>query len=93
MPAKHIVDRYLKTVEHLDIENDCEGLDYFIPHKDEVERDWFPEEFQQDYVAFAIGGQHATKQLPEKKIIELCDRINRPIVLLGGKEDMTLAAK
>lgn len=90
LPNIHIVDRYMKTVEKLDVENDGEGLDYFIPHKDIVEKEWLPTEFQHDYVAFAIGGQHATKQLTTNKIIELCDRINRPIILLGGKEDVKI---
>ena len=87
LPKKHIVDRYLETVHSLGIENDFEGLDYFIPHKDIVEANWLPEGFQKNYVAFAIGGQHATKQLTTEKTIELCHKINRPIILLGGKED------
>jgi len=49
--------------------------------------EWLPEAFHQGFVAYAIGGQHATKKLPVKRMIELCDKINRPIVLLGGKED------
>ena len=28
-----------------------------------------------------------TKKLPLNRMIELCDKINKPIVLLGGKED------
>ena len=91
LPRTHIVERYLETTKTLGVENDFEGLNYFIPHKDLVERDWLPEQFQGNFVAFAIGGQHATKQLPVKKIIDLCHRINRPIVLLGGKEDVALA--
>lgn len=90
LPKTHIVDRYIETVIPLGIENDEKGLDYFIPHKDEVEPHWLPEPYQNDFVAFAIGGQHATKQLPINKIIELCDRINRPIILLGGKADLKL---
>ena len=87
LPRTHIVDRYLDTVRKLSIENDNQGLDYFIPHKDIVESDWLPEGFQKNYIAFAIGGQHATKQLTTDKIIELCHKINKPIILLGGKED------
>lgn len=87
MPNKHIVDRYMDTVKPLGIKMDNLGLDYFIPHKDEVEMDWLPETHQKGYVAYAIGAQHATKKLPINRMIELCDRINKPIVLLGGKED------
>lgn len=87
LPNKHIVDRYMATVTPLGVENDGEGLDYFIPEKDEVEPDWLPETHQKGYIAFAIGGQHATKQLPVRRIIEVCDKINKPVILLGGKED------
>lgn len=87
MPDDHIVDRYMDTVKSLGIENDENGLDYFIPYKDEVELDWLPSAHQNGFVAFAIGGGHATKRLPFSKIIEVCQKINRPIILLGGKEE------
>lgn len=87
MPNVHIVDRYMDTVKPLGIKNDDEGLDYFFPEKDEVENDWLPEGHRKGYSAFAIGGQHATKKLPINKMIELCSKINGPIILLGGKED------
>lgn len=87
LPNVHIVDRYMDTVKALGIKNDDEGLDYFYPEKDEVEQEWLPITHQGGYSAFAIGGQHATKKLPLNKLIELCAKINGPIVLLGGKED------
>lgn len=93
LPNTHVVNRYMETVKSLEVEYDGEGLDYFIPHKDIVENDWLPEAYRNNYVAFAIGGQHATKQLTANKIIELCDKINRPIILLGGKEDVALGEK
>lgn len=87
LPNVHIVDRYLKTVSKLGIKNDALGLDYFIPEEDEVDMSWLPETHQQKYVVVAVGGQHTTKKLPTKRLIELCDRIQQPIILLGGKED------
>jgi ADP-heptose:LPS heptosyltransferase len=87
LPSLHIVDRYLETVQSLQVKNDALGLDYFIPEKDEVPKDWLPESHQASYVAYAMGAQHETKKLPLKRMIELCDKINRPIILLGGKED------
>lgn len=87
LPNKHIVERYLETVYPLGVKNDTLGLDYFIPEKDEVEHDWLPEEFRSEYVVYAIGGQHQTKKLPLPRMIELCDKINKPIILLGGPED------
>jgi ADP-heptose:LPS heptosyltransferase len=93
LPAIHIVDRYLAAASSLGVKNDSLGLDYFIPEQDEVPLDWLPVEFQNGYVAYAIGAQHATKRLPLERMIELCDRINRPIVLLGGKDDVENAEK
>lgn len=91
LPNIHIVDRYMETVKELGVVNDDNGLDYFIPEKDFVENDWLPETHRAEYVAFAIGGQHTTKKLPVKRMIELCDRINKPVILLGGKEDAAAA--
>ena len=87
MPNVHIVDRYLDTARKLGVVNDDRGLDYFIPYKDIIEPDWLPITHQNGYVAYAIGGQHETKKLPLERMIELCQKINYPIVLLGGKED------
>lgn len=85
LPKIHIVDRYLKTTETLNIKNDEYGLDYFIPENDIVNL-----ELNENFVAYAIGGQHFTKKLPLSKIIELCKKINSKILLLGGKEDVEI---
>lgn len=87
MPNIHIVDRYMDTLKPLGIKKDSLGLDYFIPHKDEIELEWLPETHRNGYIVYAIGAQHNTKKLPVRRMIELCDKINKPIVLLGGKED------
>ena len=87
MNNSHVVDRYMDTVAHLGIENDHQGLDYFIPSKDDVKLADFPTIFSQGYDAYAIGGQHYTKKLPLPKMIALCQQITQPLVLLGGKED------
>jgi ADP-heptose:LPS heptosyltransferase len=87
LPNVHIVDRYMETVAPLGVKTDALGLDYFIPEKDEMPLDWLPESHRSEFVVYAIGGQHETKKLPFKRMVELCDKINKPIVLLGGKED------
>ena len=87
LSPQHVVDRYLETVQPLGVENDELGLDYFIPYKDEVEADWLPPTHRHDYVAFAIGGRHLTKRLPVSRMIELCRKINHPVVLLGDADD------
>ncbi len=87
MPDVHIVDRYLDTVKELGIKNDHKGLDYYIPTKDEVALNSLPTGFDKGYIGFVIGGQHATKMLPEEKITSVIKKLNKKVVLLGGPED------
>jgi len=87
MPKMHIVDRYMETVSSLGVVNDAKGLDYFIPETSKVDLSRLPEIQSNGYVGIVIGGQHATKMMPILKLIELCDSLSEPIVLLGGPED------
>lgn len=91
LPDIHVVDRYFKAVEDLGIVNDQLGLNYFIPAQDEVHISDFgiPEKF----IAFSIGAQFNTKKLPNKKISELIQKINLPVVLLGGETDFDNASE
>jgi len=88
MPHKHIVDRYLATVEKLGVVNDGLGLDYFIPETDQVKNSDIPFSHSHGYIAIAIGAAHATKRLPLKKIMDIVAQIQYPVILLGGKEDI-----
>ena len=87
MPDVHIVDRYMKTVESFAVKNDGEGLDYFIPGKDEVKQMDIPISHHLGYIGLVIGAAHNTKKLPVEKLKELCSKIDHPVILLGGKED------
>lgn len=91
LPKVHIVDRYLETCASLGVINDNHGLDYFISEEDEKVLGDLPILFKGNYIGIAIGAQHATKRLPKNKLIELCNKLNWPIVLLGGKEDVEIA--
>lgn len=85
LPQKHIVDRYMETVEgYFAIKNDGKGLDYFLPVKTNKE---ITPALPQKYLAFIIGAKHGTKKIPVAKIISICKKINCQIVLIGGKED------
>jgi len=92
LPELHIVDRYLDTVKLFDIENDNKGLDFFIPEKDEMNLSKIPEIAQfikqhKGYIALVIGAKHFTKRMPVEKLVTICQKINYPVVILGGKED------
>ena len=83
LPDVHIVDRYLDTVKFLGITNDNKGLDFFLSDADKVDLAESPK----DYIAFVIGGQHATKILPTAKIISICKKLNKAVFLIGGPND------
>ena len=87
LPKKHIVDRYMQTVNFFGVKNDEKGLDYFIPLKDVVPFTDLPLTHLHGFIAIVIGAAHNTKKLPLHKLKELCSLINFPIVLLGGKDD------
>lgn len=87
LPGIHIVDRYFEAVKHLGVRNDGEGLDHFIPAEDRVDPSALLKNFDKQYVAFVIGAKHATKALPEEKIVEICGKLDMNILLLGGHED------
>ncbi|CAN5190299.1 glycosyltransferase family 9 protein [soil metagenome] len=91
MPRKHIVDRYMDTVQKLGVNNDGLGLDYFIPVAEEISISDLPTSHMHGYIGMVIGAAHNTKKLPVSKLKELCDKIDHPIILLGGKEDMAVA--
>lgn len=87
LPGVHIVDRYMQTLAPFGITNDGEGLDYFLPTDIEDTFNIGQLIPGQNFIAFAIGAQHATKRLPADKIIAICSNIDQQVVLLGGKED------
>ena len=91
LPPLHIVDRYRAAAAHLGIRDDGGGLDYFIPAGQEVPLESLPAAHQQGYVAVAIGAQHYTKRLPPDRLIEACEQLAAPLVLLGGREDVPVA--
>ena len=93
LPKVHIVDRYLAACKKLGVENDGKGLDYFLAKEDEVDISTLPPAFQNSYVGWVIGAKQNTKQFPVAKIINALSRINLPVVLLGGKEDILNAEK
>lgn len=88
LPQQHIVDRYLETISSFGIKNDGQGLDYFISAKEEKAIEKLPEAFGKNFIAWAIGAHHATKQLPIEKMISIARKIKLPVVILGGKEDI-----
>ena len=87
LPDRHMVDRNLDTIRSFIDEVDDGGLDYFIPEKSEVHIHSLPEPFRKGYVGLSIGAQHETKKLPVESLVKLCEKLESPVVILGGPED------
>ena len=87
LPDLHMVDRNLETIRSFISEKDEVGLEYFIPEHDEINLSSLPDPFQDGYIGLAIGAQHKTKKLPLDSLKELCNKINYPVLILGGPSD------
>jgi len=107
LPSIHIVDRYLAAAKKFGIVNDGAGLDFFISPTNSFELSALSFEsllsneqkaqnsklIAQSYIALVIGAAHATKRLPTHKLIELVNQIKQPIIILGGKDDVSVASE
>ena len=92
LPAEHIVERYLETIEPLGVKNDFMGLDYFLDKKERVDvANLFFNGRETKYLALVVGGSYYTKKIPLNKLREICRTSTLPVLLLGGKEDALLA--
>jgi ADP-heptose:LPS heptosyltransferase len=87
LPRVHIVDRYFGALAKFGVKNDSQGLDYFIPGKDEVDLNSLPGTHQNGYIGWVIGARHNTKIFPVEQIIDICLKTDKTIILLGGPED------
>ncbi len=88
LPNVHIVERYFKAVEKLDVKNDGLPGELFINPSDRVN---VLNAFQIEnntFVAVALGAQYKTKQIPNTILKNILEEIDLPIVLLGGSEDL-----
>lgn len=88
LPDVHIVDRYFEAVEPLGVQNDGRGLEFYISEQNYMQEPDLPEEFREGFYAVVIGGSYNTKTIPVEKIIEVIEKLDEPVILLGGPGDM-----
>lgn len=84
---EHIAIKYLNSIKSYGVEDDGDGLDYFIPASDEVN---MQERFgiHQPFVAVVIGAAHFTKRIPEIKLKEIISKMKSyPILIIGGNAE------
>jgi len=89
---QHVVERYLSTLKQaFGLEVLAPENPYEIPESEQFSIQDATGFTPRKYVAFAIGAQFATKRLPTDLMIKLLQKIEHPLVLLGGKEDQQTA--
>ncbi len=93
LPKKHIVDRYFETCKIFDVKNDENGLDFYINPENEVDIKSLPSSFNNGYIALVIGAKHVTKQMTNEQLAEICNKIERPVIILGGMDEKEKAEK
>lgn len=91
LPRVHIVDRYFEAVEPLDVKNDGRGLEFYISESNMMQEPDLPEEFRNGFYAVVVGGSYNTKVIPTEKLIEIIEKLDEPVILLGGPGDMQRA--
>ena len=82
----HVVNRYFKTVNFLNIKNDNLGLDYFVKDEKKINYD-----YKKDYLSWCIGGTYEQKKLSINQIKDVIDKVALPIVLLAGDNEKAYA--
>jgi ADP-heptose:LPS heptosyltransferase len=93
LPDIHIVDRYMAAAARFKLVKDGSGLDFFIPSGKEVDTLSCYGLPPGSYVAIVIGAAHETKCLTAEQISRLCNGMKKPVILLGGKDEMGKAQK
>jgi len=91
LPRLHIVERYFLAVEKLGVVNDNFPCEFYISEQDEVN---LQEKFglqSKSFITIAIGAQFATKRTPLTKLKEIIEKMDLPIVLVGGPMDISFA--
>ena len=84
----HIVDRYFKTVNKLNVYNDNKGLDYFLPDSCDINFN-----INQDYICWCIGGAHERKKLSVLQISDVISQLEMPVILLGASKEKALSTE
>ena len=81
LPKVHVVDRYAKAASVSPA-----SVNLAVSNTNVVES------LPSHYVAWVLGATFSTKQFPLSKLIETIERLEMPIVLLGGEKENPLAS-
>ncbi|MDA8693098.1 glycosyltransferase family 9 protein [Saprospiraceae bacterium] len=86
---EHIVDRFMSVVSPLIIKKTKPQVEFYISDesKERVNNLNLPEQ----YITISVGAAFETKQIPIPLMQEIIEKIDLPVVLLGGRDDITKA--
>jgi len=89
LPNIHIVDRYFEAVTPLGVKNTQQQCELLFNEQHVIDT---KKAFQLDsksYLSVAVGAQFATKTMPTTMLVSILEKVEHPIVLLGGPSDET----
>ncbi|MDR0801601.1 glycosyltransferase family 9 protein [Fluviicola sp.] len=92
MPKVHVVDRYFEAVQMLGVKNDRKPCDLYLSESDSVDLKAY-QLVEKQFTAVAMGAQFATKQMPLSLMGKVLEKVEEPIVLLGGPTDSERAVE
>ena len=82
----HFTQRCLDTLKPFNLKDDGKGLDYFIGEEEKISINDLPATHHAGFITIVTGANYKVKRLPPEKVRQLCEIINHPVILLGGKE-------
>ena len=85
-PLPHIVERYGAVLPAVGAELDDQGLDIFYPAELDTWASATLKKLEPSPLAVVLGATFRTKRWPIFHFLETLNQLNRPVVLLGGKD-------
>ena len=82
----HVVDRYFECISKAGFHNDNKGLDHYLPSDLSVDYD-----ISKSFAVWCLGASHHKKKLTKEQIVEVCNGMVTPVVLIGGPNEKAIA--
>lgn len=83
MEIPHIVERYVKTLNHFNIKNDNKGLDFYFQNNENLFKTY---DIPKSYICISLGAKHFTKKMPPDILKKIISQLEYKFVLTGGKD-------
>lgn len=79
LPKTHLVEEFFKAIEPMGVHYDGHGTDFFAATENSTLN-------LSDYICLNISGSRFTKRIPVGLAINIIKAIEKPVVLVGGKD-------